>query len=820
MQALMIQAIPRTAAAGLAFFMAIAPAFAQDKTKPVMFGDMDYGPAFMYTVQARPKDNLVYKGLTVRLADGRVGAVFDMDLLRWAAVWRTDPAEANGKHGVLDLSHTNMTSYKGDALAVPAGEQMMYTGPPPGWAIDGDWSDPRPALLAAKVSGEADSEASVFAWKGGNGGAWGPLPKGRGHWLGHYLNGENVVLSYTVGGAHVLEMPGVVERKGAWLFTRTFEVGPHPQMLEVRLLDGGGDAKRADLGPGWQGYTLTERTDGDGAALGVAITTQLDGAKVEGVEINPTRPNRAGAVGMVAELKPSKEPRRLVVAIWSGDGDAHFLASISPGHTLSKSIDNPTPRWVEPVVTKGAVAPAAGKDAYVLDRITCPEDNPWHAWMRPTGFDFFEDGTSAAISTWNGDVWIVRGIDGDLDKLEWRRFATGLHEPLGVVVMSGLVHVIGRDQITRLHDLNHDGEADYYENLNNDGITWPRTMALTLHKDSAGNLYYIKNGNRVPGNVPLQGCIFRVPPDGSSLNVVATGFRSANGMSVSPVTGLLTIADQEGNWVPATRIDIIDPAPGNPVKFYGYRDHAHGMVPLKPPPEAHDPPDDYEQPMCWVPKSVDNSAGGQAWVTDDRWGPFNGQFVHLSYGHARLFLTFYETVKGHVQGGLVQFPVKFDTGVMRARFNPRDGQLYVLGMRGWQTDGPRDSGFYRVRYTGKPVHMPRMLNVTEKGVRITFTCKVDPKTAGDPDSYAVERWNYVYSAKYGSPEFSVKDPQKKGHDEVEVKSATVAPDGLSVFLGIPDIQPVMQQMVQFDIDGADGTPMRFELYHTIHALGE
>ncbi len=62
-----------------------------------------------------------------------------------------------------------------------------------------------------------------------------------------------------------------------------------------------------------------------------------------------------------------------------------------------------------------------------------------------------------------------------------------------------------------------------------------------------------------------------------------------------------------------------------------------------------------------------------------------------------------EEVDGRPQGGIVRFPLKFDTGIMRARFNPADGQLYVAGLRGWQTDAGHDGALQRVRYTGKTV---------------------------------------------------------------------------------------------------------------------
>src|SRR5690606_27014438 len=106
-------------------------------------------------------------------------------------------------------------------------------------------------------------------------------------------------------------------------------------------------------------------------------------------------------------------------------------------------------------------------EPYVVDTLTLPMKNPYRAWMRVGGFDFLPDGR-AALSTWSGDVWICSGIDEKLEKLTWRRYASGLFHALGLAVVDGKIYTLGRDQITRLHDLNDDGEADYYECFNND----------------------------------------------------------------------------------------------------------------------------------------------------------------------------------------------------------------------------------------------------------------------------------------------------------------------------------------------------------------
>jgi hypothetical protein len=252
-----------------------------------------------------------------------------------------------------------------------------------------------------------------------------------------------------------------------------------------------------------------------------------------------------------------------------------------------------------------------------------------------------------------------------------------------------------------------------------------------------------------------------------------------------------------------------------PGGFYGYLPHVR----------AAGGPDrkDYDPPLCWLPMSLDPSSGSQAWVpeSDARWGPLAGKMLHTSYGSASLMLVMTDEVDGVAQGGVVRFPLSFPSGVMRARFNPRDGQLYLCGIRAWQTRGAQDGLLCRVRYTGKPVAMPCSMHVVPGGIEITFTQPLDPDTANDPDSFAAEQWNYRWTEAYGSPEYSVKDPAKPGHDDVTIKSAKLKDDGRTVLLAIPDLKPVMQMAVKYDLDtkgGEAGAGMKGEIYLTINRV--
>ena len=220
------------------------------------------------------------------------------------------------------------------------------------------------------------------------------------------------------------------------------------------------------------------------------------------------------------------------------------------------------PIWKQPIVTQGQLG--KGDGPYVVDTITAPETNPYDAWMRFSGFDFFKDGHRAAICTLSGDVWIVDGIDESLSHLTWKRFATGLFQPLGLKIVNDEIYVLGRDQITRLHDLNGDGEADFYENFNNDCQVSKgfHEFAHDLQVDSKGNFYYAKGspvkagGNGFETITDDAGCIMKVSPDGLKMEVSATGLRAPNGMSMGPHDEI-TVSDNQGTWVPACRISFV-----------------------------------------------------------------------------------------------------------------------------------------------------------------------------------------------------------------------------------------------------------------------
>jgi hypothetical protein len=177
-----------------------------------------------------------------------------------------------------------------------------------------------------------------------------------------------------------------------------------------------------------------------------------------------------------------------------------------------------------------------------------------------------------------------------------------------------------------------------------------------------------------------------------------------------------------------------------------------------------------------------------------------------------------EEVDGVTQGAVFKMPLKFASGAMRGRFNPIDGQLYICGLKGWQTNAASDGSLQRVRFTGKKATMPVEFHAAKNGLFITFSEPLHP-SAGDAGNFAIERWNYLWQNKYGSPEFSLKDPKKAKHDEVDVESAVLSKDRKTVWLTYADPRPVMQMKITFKIKDAAGADVRGEICNTIHRLG-
>ncbi len=177
--------------------------------------------------------------------------------------------------------------------------------------------------------------------------------------------------------------------------------------------------------------------------------TKRDGFKVQTIPaaVTPTRVKVLMSQGSAADL-------------------AAFAKTTPAARPLRPLTEGGPKRWSEAMKTAATLGKSDGP--FAVDVFVTPDRNPWNAQLRLTGFDFYPDGKRMAVCTWDGDVWSVGGIDKPEAGLSWQRIASGLFQPLGLKFRDGATFVSCRDQIVKLHDLNGDGETDFYECFNSD----------------------------------------------------------------------------------------------------------------------------------------------------------------------------------------------------------------------------------------------------------------------------------------------------------------------------------------------------------------
>ena len=710
------------------------------------WNQVDVGP-FMSAAINTPQGRTL-KGIAIKVGDTSQATVcFNTELLGYSAAWTEGFLEFDSRRYGL----TGSTK--------PKGRILFANGITPSWAHDGKLDDPRPRKL-------------------------GSLPRNWARYRGLYRHGNRVVLSYTVNETGVLETPWAGNADDQLFLTRTFEFGKSAKPL-IGLIA----AKRGATAvlQKTDGLDVAHLPDGD-ETLWVVALGQGSGLAVENDRVLLTV--KPGATKRLAK----------VLIIQTPLGQAQAVAALAKANATMEApsrLAEGGPGLWKPLTTRGVIGKP--KDSFAIDTIKMPFDNPWNALLFAAGHDFLPDG-SALVATVHGDIWRVEGIDTSLRKVTWRRFATGLFQPLGLKVIGDYGYVIGRDQITRLHDLNGDGEADFYECFNNDLLSagGGHSFATSLETDSRGNFYFTKCSE----NTRHGGSLIRISADGSKLDVFATGFRNPNGLGIGP-GDVITVGDQQGGWVPETRVDVMHQG-----GFYGFMPMHHRA----------EEPKTYDPPFAFVPRVLDNSAGGQVWVPEGHWGALGGRMIHLSYGRCTALLALPDETHPGTQGAVLRLPGRYLSGAMRGRFNPHDGHLYVSGLRGWQTSAVHDGCFQRLRFVGGALRQPIRYATRAGELELSFDVKLDRKLAEDPESYSLEQWNYLWSSQYGSKDWSIRDPKKNGRDKVAVPSTTLQPDGKTVVLSLPDLNRAMQFELKFDLDAADGEIVRGSIAGSINEL--
>ncbi|MCC6232869.1 MAG: hypothetical protein IT580_09515, partial [Verrucomicrobiales bacterium] len=246
-------------------------------------------------------------------------------------------------------------------------------------------------------------------------------------WRGFAVSGDHLVLEYSVGTLAVRESPGSLPAIDATLLLRDFEFGPHAGFTaELPLLQG----DRAQFAEGTVGDTPYAGYSEGSRFRAIALSGD------PGVEISTS-----SRTSLVLRVQPRTTRAR--ARIFYFFGERARVDRLEPALQLERAPANLAERIVSAHGEKTAPLPAQGQlgsanEAYAIDTIPVPYDNPWKALLFCSGVGFFTNG-DAAVSTIHGDVWRVSGLDASLAKVEWQRIATGLFQPLGLTVVSNQV---------------------------------------------------------------------------------------------------------------------------------------------------------------------------------------------------------------------------------------------------------------------------------------------------------------------------------------------------------------------------------------------
>ncbi len=421
------------------------------------------------------------------------------------------------------------------------------------------------------------------------------------------------------------------------------------------------------------------------------------------------------------------------------------------------------------------------------------------------------------VSTRRGDIFIVENPTSA--RPYFRKFASGLHEVLGLAYKDGSLYCAQRGELTRLQDTNQDGKADVFETV----YAWP--LSGHYHEYSYGPAIapdgsFFVSGNVAFGNeewwrgesrVPWRGWVMHIQPDGT-MKPWATGMRSPCGLGL--IDGELFYTDNQGDWMGSGGLWHVPegaftghPAglkwagsPQSPVKLTTEQLYAK-VDPQQKKNEAgrYIKPENVvdeefvslydmkgkipglQLPAVWLPHGILGISTSQFLkIPKGNFGPFEGQILVGDQGQSKISRVFLEKVNGQYQGAAFDFRSGFRSGVLRLAWAP-DGSLFVGETnRGWGSAGEANEGLQRLIWNNKVPFEMRAVRAMPDGFEIEFTQPVNKASAEDLASYTVESYIYKYHPVYGSPPVD--------YEKCPVKGVQVSADGMKARIVVDSLR--------------------------------
>ena len=475
-------------------------------------------------------------------------------------------------------------------------------------------------------------------------------------------------------------------------------------------------------------------------------------------------------------------------------------------------------------------------DYFKIMRVPAPEGNI----LEVGGLCTMPNG-DLGVTTRRGDVYIVENPTSQ--RPYFIKFASGMHEVLGIAYKDGALYCAQRGELTKLIDTDMDGKADVYETV----YAWP--ISGNYHEYSFGpkiapdGSFFVTLNLGFPDDlwhprsfVPWRGWALKIHEDGS-VEPWATGLRSPCGISM--IDGELFYTDNQGDWVGSGSVMPIKKGaflghpsglvwanlPGSPVKVT--QDQIFSKVnprlefdkngrPVKPSNIVNEKymtefemkkyVPDLELPAVWLPYGILGISNSEiVKIPDGTFGPFAGQLLVGDQGQSLIARVFMEKVNGELQGAAWAFRSGFQSGIVRLAW-AKDGSL-IAGEtnRGWGSAGEATEGLQRLVWNNKVPFEMRAIRAMPDGFEIEFTKPVDKKTAEDIASYSIESYIYKYHAVYGSPPVDTK--------KCPIAGVKVSADGMKVRLIVKNLR--QHYIHTINLPGVQDKENYFSLVHPI-----
>lgn len=416
----------------------------------------------------------------------------------------------------------------------------------------------------------------------------------------------------------------------------------------------------------------------------------------------------------------------------------------------------------------------------------------------------------------------------------WSLFAKGLHDPLGIhVVSNNEVWIMQRPELTKLIDTDNDGVADLYETITDDfGMSGNyHEFAFGPEPDGKGGFFiglntasrgagvreekrgeFNPNGRpgRMYAAVPYRGWLMHLDTAKNRLTPFASGFRSPNGLGLDD-KGNLFVTDNQGDWLGTSKLYHVekDNFYGHPASLVWEKGWAD-IDPLKLPPIVLDKM--RKRAAILFPHSIMANSPTQPLQikTGDKFGPFEGQLLVGEMDHDYVMRVMLEEVDGIMQGACVALvdSIGLRIGNNRLVFAD-DGSLWIgQNDHGWRGD----EGIQRIIFTGKMPTDVLNMSLTEKGFDLTFTKDMEEAIGANPENFVFKRYYYNYHQKYGSPQMDVQD--------VAVTDISYNVSQKKVSLSIDTLKEGYVYELQIgDIKAKDNSPLdNNHLFYTVNRL--